>query len=291
MGGAGAAWIAELPRVIEDLQQRWSITLGRPLPGGSSSYVVRVRRADGSPAVLKISLLTVQIDREVAVLRRADGRGYARLLDHDLSSGALLLESLGPTLAASGRSPEEQLVVLAETLQEAWLSYDGPEPAGADDKAVSLQNLIGSAWSALDEPCPRAVVDQALRYAEGLVGADRAELVVVHGDPHPSNALRAGHPGRAASGYCFVDPDGFPADRAYDLGVALRDWCGRLAGPEPRGTLAAYCAVLAAHSGVDADRIWRWGFVERVSTGLHVMHFGTERVGRPYLDTAARLLD
>ncbi len=253
--------------------------------------MTRVRRADGSPAVLKISVLTDQIDRQVAVLRRADGRGYARLLDHDVAHGALLLEALGPTLAASGRSPEEQLVVLADTLREAWQAYDGPEPAGADDKAASLHELISSAWSALEEPCPRAVVDQALRYADGLVGADPAELVVVHGDPHPSNALRAGHPGRAASGYCFVDPDGFPADRAYDLGVALRDWCGRLNGPDPRGTLQRYCAILAEHSGVDAHRIWRWGFVERVSTGLYVLSFGAESVGRPYLETAARLLD
>jgi streptomycin 6-kinase len=291
MGEAGAAWIAGLPGVIEDLQQRWSITLGRPLPGGSSSYVARVRRADGSSAVLKISVLTDQIDRQVAVLRRADGRGYARLLDHDLDRAALLLEALGPTLAASGRSPEDQLVVLAETLREAWQCYDGPEPTGDDDKAASLHDLISSTWSALEEPCPRAVVDQALRYADGLVAADPAELVVVHGDPHPSNALRAGHPGRAASGYCFVDPDGFPADRAYDLGVALRDWCGRLDAPGARTRLERYCAILAEHSEVDAGRIWRWGFVERVSTGLYVMSFGAERIGRPYLETAAWLLD
>lgn len=292
MGEAGAAWIAGLPRVIEDLRQRWSITVGRPYPGGSSSYVARVTRDDGSPAVLKISVLADQIDRQVAVLRRADGRGYARLLDHDLAHGALLLEPLGRTLTASGRPPEEQLVVLAETLREAWQSYDGPAPAGADDKAASLHDLISSTWPGLDEPCPRAVVDQALRYADSLVAADTEHLVVVHGDPHPSNALRApGESDRSPSGYCFVDPDGFPADRAYDLGVALRDWCGRLKGPDPRSTLEHYCAILAEQSGVDAARIWRWGFVERVSTGLYVMSFGAERVGRPYLDTAAHLLD
>jgi hypothetical protein len=35
---------------------------------------------------------------------------------------------------------------------------------------------------------------------------------------------------------CFVDPDGFVADRAYDLGVALRDWTGLLLGPDARRT-------------------------------------------------------
>ena len=292
MGEPGSAWLADLPGVLEELQRRWSITVGRSLPGGSSSFVARVHRADGTPAVLKISVLTDQITRQIEVLQSADGRGYARLLDYDQPRGALLLEALGPQLAMSGRSPEEQLAVLARTLIDAWQPRVGSAPTRAEDKAVSLQDLISSSWSALGEPCPRVVVAQALTYAEGLVGAAESELVVVHGDPHPANALRVpGGPARAESGYCFVDPDGFVADRAYDLGVALRDWCGRLNGPDPRGTLERYCAVLAEQTGVSADRIWRWGFVERVSTGLYVMSFGAHAVGRPFLETAARLLD
>ena len=288
MGGAGAAWIAELPRVIEDLQQRWSITLGRPLPGGSSSYVVRVRRADGSPAVLKISLLTVQIDREVAVLRRADGRGYARLLDHDLSSGALLLESLGPTLAASGRSPEEQLVVLAETLQEAWLSYDGPEPAGADDKAVAAEPHRLGLVSARSIRAV-AAVDQALRYAELLWGDALA-------------GVAGGRSRRSASGNALTVPRRRPGRDRLLLRrpgrlrrrSRVRPRChhARLLGRRDCARpLEAYAQLLADRTGVDVTRIWRWAYLERVSTGLYVLGFGSEAVGRPFLDSAERLLD
>jgi streptomycin 6-kinase len=51
--------------------------------------------------------------------------------------------------------------------------------------------------------------------------------------------------------------------------------------------------VLAERSGVDAQRIWEWGFLERVSTGLYVMDVmgGPESVARPYLESAEKLVD
>jgi streptomycin 6-kinase len=274
------------------LERVWQIQVGRPLPGGSNSYVARATCADGSPAVLKVVLEPQGLAEQIATLKRAAGRGYARLLGADLERQAVLLEALGQSLSGSRLIPENQLAVLAETLHEAWLPHDGPPPAPEADKAASLHDLITELWPRHAAGWPQAVRDQALRHAEDLVGAAPDDLVIVHGDPHPGNALRApGGPERSASGYCFVDPDGFVADRAYDLGVTVRDWCGRLTGSDSRAILERYCAVVAEHSGVAAERIWRWGFVERVSTGLYVLNFGAAAVARPYLDSAVRLLD
>ena len=89
----------------------------------------------------------------------------------------------------------------------------------------------------------------------------------------------------------FVDPDGFIADRAYDLGVALRDWSGRLLGPDARLVAEGFCDTLAERSGVDATRIWEWGFLERVSTGLYLLDVvRSPAVGIPYLRSAEQLL-
>ena len=283
MGSVGADWEAALPELLVDLAADWELTLGRPLPGGSASYVTRVSRADGSAAVLKIALDQQGFAEQVAVLERAAGRGYAGLLRADLRRRALLLESLGPALDGSGLSPEDQLIVLVDTLREAWLPAPGPPTS---DKAAGLRGLVERWGPAASRDWPPQIFTQALRYADGLTGAAPEELVVVHGDPHPGNALRA--PG--GTGYRFVDPDGFVADRAYDLGVTLRDWCGRIR-TGGRAVLEGYCDLVAARSGVDRDRIWRWAYLERVTTGLYVLDFGAERVGRPYLDTAALLLD
>ena len=49
--------------------------------------------------------------------------------------------------------------------------------------------------------------------------------------------------------------------------------------------------MLAERSGVAAGRIWEWGFLERVSTGLYVLDVvrGPASVARPFLDSAERL--
>ena len=87
-----------------------------------------------------------------------------------------------------------------------------------------------------------------------------------------------------------MDPDGFRGDPAYDAGVVLRDWCSHLTGPDARSRLEGWCDLVAERTGTDRDRVWAWAFLERVSTGLYVTSFGAERVGRPFLATAAHLL-
>ena len=115
----------------------------------------------------------------------------------------------------------------------------------------------------------------------------------MHGDPHPDNLLAVTSPRPGAeSGYVFVDPDGFVADRAYDLGVAMRDWSRLLGGSDARPIAEGLCAVLAERSGVDATRIWEWAFLERVSTGLYLLDVveSAETMWRSYLESAERLV-
>jgi streptomycin 6-kinase len=138
----------------------------------------------------------------------------------------------------------------------------------------------------------------ALEYAARRRADSLAPSVVVHGDPHPANALKVRHPRPGSeSGWCFVDPDGFRCDPAYDLGVILRDWVQRLADRSPeeaRLQLRRWCLRVVERSGLglDAvDRAWEWAFLERVSTGLHVTDFGAHELGAKFLGSAAHLLD
>ncbi len=291
LGERGEAWAASLPGRLAELARDWGLDLGRSLPGGSNSYVVRARTADGAAAVLKVVLDGDELDGQVRVLAAADGRGYARLLRADVARQAILLEALGDPLQSSGRTALDQLAMLADTLGLAWLPAPVDRVPDSADKAIGLSELIRDHWDRLGRPCPVAVRDQALRYAELLAHAPAESLVVVHGDPHPGNALavpkrRAG----AETGYCFVDPDGFVADRAYDLGVTMRDFSAGVLR-EGRPVVESYAQLLAERAGVDVTRIWRWAFLERVSTGLYVLGFGSEAIGRPFLASAERLLD
>lgn len=160
------------------------------------------------------------------------------------------------------------------------------------DKATLLADLVGRLWRVHDRPCPRRVVDRALEFAaERARVRDPDRCVVVHGDPHPGNALHVGTSRAGAeSGFVFVDPDGFLADPAYDLGVVLRDWCPRLLAGDAVATARRYCGLLAAGTGLDYDAIWQWGYLERVSSGLYALDLGLDVAARALLDTAELLI-
>lgn len=99
LGEAGRAWVAELPRVLEELAERWGLELGRGLPGGSASYVVTATTPDGERRVLKVPTPDQAHRTEVArLLGAAEGCGYVRLHAHDPVTGALLLDRLGDQL-------------------------------------------------------------------------------------------------------------------------------------------------------------------------------------------------
>ncbi|MGW5865251.1 aminoglycoside phosphotransferase family protein [Streptomyces sp. NPDC055239] len=297
-GVVGEQWLAELASVINDLERRWSIDVdvGRPLLGGTSSYVVRARTGDGGEAVLKLSLPSPDFASQVRTLRLAEGQGYVRLLACDLKRHAMLQEALGPSMDRLGLAPREQIETLCAMLRRAWRVPRAAELTvdPAQEKARALGEMVGRSWERLGRPCSERVVSQALTFAGRRAAAfDPDRCVVVHGDPHPGNALRVTAPRAGAdAGFVFVDPDGFLADPAYDLGVVLRDWCGELRGMDgaaARGLVRSYCALLADRAGVDERAVWEWGFLERVSTGLYVLGFGAEELGRPFLDTAELL--
>ena len=295
LGAPGAAWLAGLPELVAELETRWSITVGRPLPGGTAAFVAQARTAEGDAVVLKIEPPDPDLHPagQLRTLEAARGQGYAQLLAHDLEHRALLIEALGPRLSTLGLPPERQLDILGALLARAWQvpRPDGATLQQAQEKALVLAHLVRTLWTDLGRPCSEDVVDLALTYARRRRDAtDLDRAVVVHGDPHPDNALqvltaRAG----AEAGFVFVDPDGFLADPAYDLGVVLRGWCDELLAGDAAQTARRYCRLLAQQTGADETAIWEWGFLERVSTGLYLLRLEAYDLGRRYLESAERL--
>jgi streptomycin 6-kinase len=295
LGPAGRRWLDGLPALVDELAREWSITVGAALPGGSASYVAAARTADGRDAVLKLIVPDPDLGQQVPAMAQARGAGYAELFAYDVERRAMLMEALGPSIDRLGMTPERAIESLCRTLLRAWRVPPWPALTAerAAEKAATLGELVGRLWEELGRPCPERVVARARSYADRRAAAyDPDRCVVVHGDPHPGNALRVPVPRPGAeSGYVFVDPDGFLADPAYDLGVVLRDWCAELlAGDAPR-LARTYCRLLAAHTGVDEPAIWQWGFLERVSTGLFVARLGEAEAARPYLETAGLIAD
>jgi streptomycin 6-kinase len=237
-----------LPGIVDELAEDWGLTLGEPLAGGTAAYVVAA-----GDTVLKIELPEGDgWSTRVAVLRAADGRGYARLLRHDDDRRALLLERLEPVHATFDE--------LRGALEVAWqVPGDAIALPTAREKAASLAERVDRLWNALGRPCPRTRVDDTLACCASRAAAfDEGRAVVVHGDAQSPNCLR-----RRSGGFAFVDPEPFLCEPAYDIAVALRH------------------APLAP--GFD-DAVREWHTIERLSTAFECLRIGATELGRQLLD-------
>ena len=255
----GAEWLAGIDDLVAGLARDWDLTIGEVFSGGTASVVIAVTTASGEAAVLKVA--PDDLTTEANTFELANGRGCARMLRHDLSRGALLLERLGRQLDALGLSTDDNLRAIAATVQQMWAPVpDGTELTMGDDKGRWLSDSITELWEALERPCNERTIDRARAYAATRVAAfDRERAVLVHGDAHQWNTLESG----AGDGtYKLVDPDGLCAEREYDLAIPIRE----VIGTPAQGRL--WCHLLANVTGTDATAIWEWGLVERVSTGL-----------------------
>jgi len=277
LGASG--WLEALPELLEEVEDAWSLRVGAPFGEATEAYVAEAVLEDGTPAVLKL-LLPRDNDAtryEVAVLQRCAGEGCATLLRCDVARGALLLERLGPSLHDLGIPVELRHEILCDTASAVWRPANDLDLTIGAEKAQMLARWIVAWWEELGRPCERRAVDHALASAERRRAAhDPSRAVLVHGDVHEWNALSAG------DGFKLVDPDGLLAEPEYDLGIIMREDPLELLQGDPW----TRAELLAARTGLDADAIWEWGVVERVSTGLLGTKVGLQPVATEMLRAA-----
>ncbi len=152
-------------------------------------------------------------------------------------------------------------------------------PTGAE-KGRWLADSITTMWKELDRPCSERAVDYALSCAARRIAAhDNERAVLVHGDVHQWNALKAN------DGFKLVDPDGLLAEAEYDIGILMREDPVELLA----GDLHDRAGWLAERTGLDATAIWEWGVVERVSTGLLATKIDLQPEARQMLALADRV--
>ena len=199
----------------------------------------------------------------------------------------MLLERLGPNLHERAMPLRRVLDAIATTLRGFWrpLAVDVGLPTGAD-KAAWLAQYIATTSAVLGRPCGRAVIDRASALCEKRAAVfDTSRAVLVHGDAHGWNTLEAG-----GGSFKFVDPEGLRSEPEHDLSVAMREYNRPLlAGDTTARLVRERAELLAARCGVDADAVWEWGFIERVSTGLANLREFNGNAGVGFLEVARAL--
>lgn len=287
LGEAGRIWLDDLEDIVRNLEAQWDITIGTPLSGGSHSLVALADGRDGGQYAVKVDVPEnpdpVDFLKEVRTLEIANGRGYAKLFAYDVENRACLLERLGPTLQSMGLPVQEQIQAICDTLKATWeipVKDHGCLSDGAESVAWFRKFLVDS-WENLKRPCPKRVIDCGLMCLRSREEAlDRTPCVLVHGDAHANNTLAA--PG---GGFRLIDPDGLYYEKAYDLGVLVREWMDTYLA-DPVGLVQKRCQFMHELTNVPQRDIWEWGYTQTVSTGLVLVQVGQQDYGKSMLELA-----
>jgi len=262
---AARPWLAALPDTVAEYARRWALTVERSVvPGGALSLTLLVRRADDSPATLKLGFVDRYTAHEAAALTAWAGCGAVRLYEADAERGALLMERLQADVSLRSLPEDRAMLEAAEVVRKLWIAPPGGcaiEPVA--DRAGHWAESIPRRWADLGEPCPRALVDEAIALCRDLA-ASQPETVILHTDLHHGNVLAG-----ARAKWLAIDPRPMLGERAFDLGALVRDRMATVvAETRPQTLIRRRVTWLANALELDAERVRGWALVQSLALGL-----------------------
>lgn len=260
----GAAWLANLPVLLDECAQRFGLTVDRPDWVLSFNVVLPATLADGTPAVLKLGVPNRELATEAAALAHYGGQGAARLLYAEPERGILLLERvlLGTPLVDLGddvADDDRRTRIAAQVMQTLWRPAPPEQPFPTVHDWAEGMDRLRTTFDGGTGPFPARLVERAEAHFRDLL-ADQAAPVVLHGDLHHWNILAG--PGGS---WLAIDPKGVVGEPAYEVGALLRNPFPR---PEQMVDLAAIqsrrIAILCEMLGMDPQRLRAWAFAQAI---------------------------
>jgi streptomycin 6-kinase len=255
------AWLATLPGIVRELEDRWSLTVGRPFePGGQTAWVAPVLGSAGTPLVLKVLWWHTEAMHEAEALRMWDGDGAVRVQATAVfeNTVAILMERCVPGTSLARRPEPEQDLVVAGLLRRLWKQPPPGHPFRSlqvmcDQWADEFEQKAAHERAVLDAGLARDGI-ALLRALPG--SADRHVLLCT--DLHADNVLAA-----EREPWLLIDPKPYLGDPTYDLVQHLLNCRGHLRA-DPHGLVRRVAALV----DLDAERLLLWLFARCVQESL-----------------------
>ncbi|WP_327739406.1 aminoglycoside phosphotransferase family protein [Streptomyces nojiriensis] len=284
-GAAGAAWLAELPGIVDELLERWECVPDGEVMHGGVGIIVPVLRRDAVPAVLKVSFPHPGNAHEPDAFEVWGGRGAVLLHERDDERFAMLLERVRTSTLEEVEDGDEVVTVAGRLSRRLAV----PAPAGLPrlrEQADSWEDRLRKDERELAHTVPRYVVDAAVATVREL-GRTQPD-VLIHGDLHARNILRADR-----EPWLAVDPKGCVGDPAYDGGTLLKTRALSLVAAEDLGkAVHRTLDVFVEAAELDRERVRRWAQLHAVQAAFWGRRHGF-RVARsgPLLDWITEFAD
>lgn len=250
-GEPGAAWLAELPGIVDELLRRWECVPDGEVMHGGVGVIVPVRPRTEEAAVLKVSFPHPGNVHEPDAFAAWGGRGAVLLHERDDERFAMLLERVQTSTLAEVEDGDEVVTIAGRINRRLAI----PAPPGLPrlrEQADAWEEQLRTDAEELTHALPGYVVDAAVATVRelGRVQPD----ILIHGDLHARNILRADR-----EPWLAVDPKGHAGDPAYDGGTLLKSRAlTLLEADDLRKAVHRTVDVFAEAAEVDRERARRW---------------------------------
>ena len=209
-----------MPALVAGLCARWQLDLGAPAGSGNTSLVLRCRRADGRPAMLKVTPeVAIAATEAFALCAWAPSGRVPAVWGADPGLGALLIEAIVGETTLSDRAAGvtlEQIAGLIRDLHGSRVPLAGPGVGPLADRIDVIFGLWAGRWAsseAMSRAVPPGRLERGQELARSLAAAPAAPPVLLHGDLHPGNVLDGG----PARGLVAIDPRPSVGEPAADV--------------------------------------------------------------------------
>jgi streptomycin 6-kinase len=259
-GSDGDDWLSVLPSLLEEVSQKWSLTLHSPFEDMSYNYVAPATRSDGAEVVLKVGVPNPELQTEIDALRSFNGKGAVKLLEVEPDLGVMQLERLEPGEAIFHLNDDEYATTAAiKVMNELYGSPSERErfPTIADwaEGLIRLRNTFKGGTG----PFPINLVEMAEGILRELLPT-MDDRMLLHGDLHHWNILSAGR-----SPWLAIDPKGVIGELAYETGAWIRNpFPELLEWTNPRKDISRRIDQFTMELELDRERIRGWSVYQAV---------------------------
>ncbi len=247
----GCAWLSQLPESIERVCTDWQLVLDEnPYLESTVSYVIPALQHD-VPVVLKLQWPHEECRYEADALKRWNGVGAARLLAHNPTEHALLLEQCYPGESLVNNELVDKLSAVIGLLPRLWVSASEPFKS-LSQEARDWQSSLDTSWKSVGKPMNSGVVQMVNGYIDELVDT-QTNQVLIHQDLHAGNILSA-----QREPWLAIDPKPLIGEREFSVASVVR--CPELGHSRDMviDRLNRLCAALQ----LNRERARKWTIVQ-----------------------------
>ncbi|MAZ43698.1 MAG: hypothetical protein CMF48_00770 [Legionellales bacterium] len=199
----GHQWLALLPQLEKQACLKWQLSNPRRIPDLSWHYLFEAEHATYGEVVVKLGKDTASLSREASVLESfSKTQVMVKLLDQDISLGALLLNKITPGQRLNALPMSQKIDHFGQVIQKLHQN-----PIKNNLQIPSVQE-----WLSCLENMSTSFFSTALRaqYQNCLSKIKTENIQLCHGDLHCDNLLKS------EKGYAAIDPKGILASRAFE---------------------------------------------------------------------------